>query len=323
MSFFRIVHPTSIVKGCIELDGSKSISNRVLIIRALCRSHFEIANLSKSDDTMIMEELLGAKNRDIYEVGHAGTTFRFLTAYLAFKPGSQQLTGSHRMKERPIGPLVDALRSLGANIEYLENEGYPPLMIHDPNLTVHTSRIAVKADISSQYLTALMLIAPTLPNGLTIEILGDLVSESYLLLTQRVLSDFGIKCLYNGTTISIPAQEYIPRTYQVEADWSACSYYYAVAAIANQAEIRISGLFEDSGQGDSALTRIGDSLGIQSKFTGGELILSKKMTPQTFEYNFINQPDIAQTVAVICAAQGISGRFSGLKTLRVKETDRI
>jgi 3-phosphoshikimate 1-carboxyvinyltransferase len=227
------------------------------------------------------------------------------------------------MKERPIGPLVDALRALGANIEYASNEGYPPLRIHTPDFEVNTSQIEVKSDISSQYLTALMLLAPTLPNGLTIKILGDLVSESYLLLTIKVLGDFGIECDYNGKTITIPSQAYTPHPYQVEADWSACSYYYAIAALADEAEIRLSGLFKDSGQGDSALTKIGNLLGIKSQFSDNDLILSKSKIPHRFSYNFINQPDIAQTVAVICAARGVGGKFSGLKTLRIKETDRI
>jgi len=191
MSRIRISHPTGIVKGSIRLDGSKSISNRILIIKALCEEEFHIHHLSTSDDTSTLKRLLEEETTDdVYDVGHAGTTFRFLTAYLALQKGTQTLTGSSRMLQRPIGPLVDALRDLGCKIIYLGEEGYPPLQIQEVDTTLLGDSVEINAGVSSQYLTALLLISPVLPNGLNLKLKGDLVSESYLKLTLGILSDF-------------------------------------------------------------------------------------------------------------------------------------
>lgn len=324
MSVIQISHPTGIIDGEVHLDGSKSISNRVLIIRALCEEKFEIKRLANSDDTKILKKLLKTEHLKEYNVGHAGTSFRFLTAYLAIKNGKQILTGSDRMKQRPIGPLVTALRQIGCQIDYLEKEGYPPLKLGKPKNLSDFSEVTVKADISSQYLTALILIAPVLPNGLTIHLKGEMVSESYLKMTLRIIEEFGIEYIRKGDSIVIEPQNYRPKTFTVEADWSASSYYYSIAALAKDANIYLKGLYENSVQGDSAMMGIGRMLGIDSKFEKKGLHINKgEHKTVSFEYDFLNQPDLAQTIAVICAAKGVSGIFNGLKTLRIKETDRI
>jgi 3-phosphoshikimate 1-carboxyvinyltransferase len=323
MNVFRLSHPTGHINGSVQLDGSKSISNRVLIVQALCKEDFEIKKLSSCDDTTTLNALLQGSS-DIYDTHHAGTTFRFLTAFLAIQKGAQTLTGSDRMKERPIGPLVSALRDLGADIEYLEKEGYPPLKLHGFDKENYTSKISVKADISSQYITALLLIAPVLPKGLEIKLVGELVSEPYLNMTLSTLSEFGIDYHRERGKISVGHQEYIAKEYTVEADWSACSYYYSIASMAKQADISLKGLFKKSIQGDAKIKDIGTLFGVQSEFDNSILRLKKTQPPEpSIYYDFINQPDLAQTVAVMCAGLGVEGELTGLKTLRIKETDRI
>lgn len=324
MKVIQLSHPTGRVEGKIKLDGSKSISNRVLIIRALCDKNFEIKRLSSSDDTNVLKELLEEKDLKTYDVGHAGTSFRFLTAYLAIQKGKQILTGSSRMKQRPIGPLVEALRQIGCRIEYMEKEGYPPLKIYKPQDLDKAKEVSIDANISSQYITALILIAPTLPNGLKIKMVGDMVSESYLNMTLRIVEYFDIEYYWEEDTLVIPPQKYRAKDFMVEADWSASSYYYAMVALAKKAEINLKGLFEESVQGDSAMLGIGRMLGIESTFDKTSLNITKgDHETVSFQYDFINQPDLAQTIAVVCAAKGVSGLFNGLRTLRIKETDRI
>ncbi|MDG2449588.1 MAG: 3-phosphoshikimate 1-carboxyvinyltransferase [Saprospiraceae bacterium] len=324
MSVVRISHPTSIVKGKIRLDGSKSISNRALIIKALCKEDFPIHHISSSDDTSTMKDLLN-NGKDIFDVHHAGTTFRFLTSFLAVSPRRQFLTGSSRMKERPIGPLVDALRDLGADISYSEKEGYPPLNIGPFDKKNYISKIKVKADISSQYITSLLLIAPSLPNGLELSLEGELVSEPYLNMTLTTLSEFGIEYKKGNGTISILPQEYSAKEYTVEADWSACSYYYSIAALSKECNIQLEGLFSESIQGDAKIKDIAELYGVKSEFDkDGVLHITKNgIHNDEVYYDFINQPDLAQTVAVMSAGKGIPADFTGLKTLRIKETDRI
>lgn len=323
MSTIKISHPTGEIEGEITLDGSKSISNRVLIIRALSNTHFDIDHLSTSDDTKTLSNLLeNVPDGNIYNVGHAGTTFRFLTAYLSLQKGTQTLTGSSRMLERPIGPLVDALRSLGCDIDYKGKEGYPPLEIKDVENTALKSEVEIDSGISSQYITALMLIAPILPNGLTIKLKGEMVSESYLRLTQGILNDFGIKAEFDERKIDIRPQAYESRPYTIEADWSAASYYFSIVALAKKASVSLKGLFENSLQGDAQMVKVGNALGVQSNWSD-QWDLTKKNRAASLRFDFINQPDTAQTVAVMCAARDMPNSFSGLKTLRIKETDRI
>jgi 3-phosphoshikimate 1-carboxyvinyltransferase len=292
-----------------------------LIICALSDSHFPIEGLSTSDDTSILAELLKSDNLTSYDVHHAGTSFRFLTAYLTLQPGTKILTGSQRMLQRPIGPLVDALRKLGASIDYLGKEGYPPLKIAETKKW--KNEVAIKANISSQYLTALILIAPALPDGLKIQLKGDLVSESYLQMTLDTVREFGIKAKFKNGIISITPQRYQPKAYRIEADWSAASYHFSMIALAKSGTIDLTGLFEHSYQGDAAIIDFSTAFGTAAKFMNGTWHLSKCEHTKAFVYDFINQPDIAQTVAVICAAKGIKTQFTGLQTLSIKETDRI
>ena len=323
MSVIRISHPTGKIEGAIQLDGSKSISNRALIIKALCKKDISLVNLSSCDDTTILNNLLFQNEGNIYDVGHAGTSFRFLTAFLAIQPDTQFLTGSERMLERPIGPLVNALNNIGCDIAYKGKNGYPPLSIRSCKREDLKAEVTIDAGISSQYITALILIAPTLPKGLKINLRGDLVSESYLKLTLEIVNHFGIEAYYDGSSIQIPNQNYHPKEFVVEADWSASSYYYAIVALSKKGSVRLKGLFRNSHQGDAAICNLGGLIGVESSWENSSLLLQKASPYSKLNYDFINQPDIAQTLAVVCAAANIRNDFSGLKTLRIKETDRI
>ena len=316
------------IVGDITLDGSKSISNRLLIIKALCEQSFTIHNLSTSKDTQTLNTLLNQPTTsNVFDCGAAGTTFRFLTAYLALQNGTQILTGSERMKQRPIGKLVAALRSLGCNITYLENEGYPPLQINAPNaLTI--SELSIAADTSSQYITALLLIAPTLPNGLRLTLEGTIVSLPYINMTLALMQHFGVEHAWDGHTIIVENQAYQSKNITVEADWSAASYYYALAVFADELDLTLRGLFKNSLQGDAVATELGFHFGVDTIFdknTEGvlKLIKSGNPTAELFEWDFLKCPDIAQTFAVICAGSGVQGLFTGLETLFIKETDRV
>jgi len=320
---YHVHLPQQHITGTIQLDGSKSISNRVLIIRALSQQSFPIHQLSSSDDTKAMQAALTTTQSEV-NVGAAGTTMRFLTAYYACQPNhTVVLTGSARMKQRPIGVLVNALQQLGADISYLETTAYPPLLIKGKRLTGGTVRI--NASVSSQYLSALLMIAPTLVKGLRLELVGKLVSRPYLAMTLRVMETFGVQHQWEGNTISIAPQTYQAKPFTVEADWSAASYYYAIAALGkpNKVNITLKGLHPQSLQGDSALRQLMTQFGVQSRFDGERLILEKKPLNIThFRYNFIECPDIAQTLSVVGAALGVSGELAGLITLAIKETDR-
>ena len=313
-----------ILKGRIRLDGSKSISNRVLIIQALCGESFEIKHLSNSKDSQSMQALL-ANPEGTLDAGPAGTTFRFLTSYLAFRNGTQVLTGSERMLKRPIGKLVDALRILGADIRYLKEEGYPPLEIGEARSTENNS-IQIEANTSSQFISSLLLIAPTLPNGLKLELSDKIVSKPYIEMTLRVMEYFGIQYTWEENIISVNAQTYQAKDFVVEADWSAASYYYGLAALSSDCDLQLDGLFKDSFQGDSVIQEIMDKLGIESIHNETGVYLQKKKefnNPPIFEKDFIECPDLAQSVATTLAGLGMQGLFSGLETLYIKETDRV
>lgn len=314
------------LRGTIKLRGSKSISNRVLLIDALSEDPIEMSGLSDSDDTVTLRALL-ASTDDTLDCGHAGTTFRFLTAYLSLSSSTKVLTGSARMLQRPVGPLVDALRSLGARIDYLGEEGYPPLRIGPYDATQYRSQVSIDAGVSSQYISALLMIAPTLPTGLQLRLEGDIVSRTYIDMTLRIMQHFDIKYRWiDDNHIDIPAQRYISKPYRIEADWSAASYYYALAAISSYAEITLHGLYDQQLQGDSAIVSIGTTLGVSTEYHDSGITITKSketVSPSMLEYDFLLVPDIAQTIAVTCAAMGITGLYSGLKTLRIKETDRI
>ena len=309
------------ISGEITLDGSKSISNRALIIQALCNDKFTITNCSQSDDTKALKEGLTQQESTI-DVGAAGTTMRFLTALLASSKDKEiTLTGSDRMKQRPIGILVNALKELGAEIEYGEAEGFPPLKIKGKNLT--GGELTIAAGVSSQYISALLMVAPTWENGLKLTLKGDLVSRPYLEMTLKLMEHFGVQHDWTDNCISIVPQTYKGKDFKVEADWSAASYFYALVSLSDEADLVLNGLFPNSIQGDSVLAEMMEKLGVHTLF-GKEFIHLTKL-PQTangFEFDFIKCPDIAQTLAAVCAGLKISGTFSGLQTLAIKETDR-
>jgi 3-phosphoshikimate 1-carboxyvinyltransferase len=316
-----------VVQGRIELAGSKSISNRALIIQALCEEDFPIYRIANAKDTDTLQQLLASEN-EVLDAGPAGTTFRFMTAFLALQQGTQTLTGSERMKQRPIGVLVEALQNLGASIEYLEKEGYPPLKIGTPNVTLKGggTNLSIPASVSSQYISALLLIAPTLKNGLELTLMGKIVSRPYIQMTLNLMAYFGVKHEWNGQTIIVKPQQYQARPFTVEADWSAASYYYAVAAFADDdLHLQLDGLFADSVQGDAVVAKLSEHFGVQSTFNDAGVLLTKVKNYMIgdFEYNFLECPDIAQTLAVMCGGLGVNGHFSGLETLKIKETDRV
>jgi len=307
----------------ISLSGSKSISNRLLIIRALSGTDFELENLSSSKDTVTLNTLL-QQEEDVYNAGHAGTTFRFLCSYLALQKGTQILTGSSRMLERPIGPLVKALLELGFNISYEGKEGYPPLKIGEATGEIKDS-VAMDGSVSSQFLSSLLLVAPYLPHGLKLKIEGELVSRPYLQMTLNLIERFGAEYSWSDDTISVSPGSYKSMDFFVEGDWSSASYIYLCLSLQEQGEIIIHGLEEQSLQGDSRMAEFAEQFGISTSFGERKITITrekKQLTPLV-EFNLIEQPDLCQTLTVMCAANNIQGIFSGLKTLKIKETDRV
>jgi len=326
MEIARIFKPDRKLHGRITLEGSKSLSNRALIALALSGARAEdwLQNLSVSNDTAALQRLLGEQPHTC-DAGDAGTTFRFLTAFLALRPGVQVLTGSPRMRERPIGALVEALRTLGADIAYLERVGFPPLRIGPPGqLCRNGNHVRIDAGVSSQFLSALLLIGPYLPGGLRLTPEGRLVSRSYLDMTLHLMRFFGADAGWENQTLVVQPGTYRPRMLRIEADWSAASYWYAMAALAEDAGLTLTGLSEKSWQGDAVLVPLMAQFGVDTVFTPEGLMLQKRerRTPPEFEFDFLECPDIAQSLAVVCAGLGVSGCFSGLETLVVKETDR-
>jgi 3-phosphoshikimate 1-carboxyvinyltransferase len=322
MDKLTIKAETKTINGEVNLTASKSESNRVLIIRALCEEHFPIHNLAAAKDTETMINLL-ADNGTVKDVGPAGTTMRFLTAFYANTPGKWVLTGSERMRNRPIAILVDALESLGAKIKYLEKEGCPPMEIEGGNLK--GGKISIDGSVSSQYLSALLLIAPTLEGGLEMELTGKIASIPYLKMTLALIAEFGAKYSFEKNIIKIEQGKYEAKEFTVEADWSAASYWYQIAALADEANITLKGLKEVSLQGDAAIVNMFDSFGVKSTFEGNQVTLKKtnSTTAERFDYDFSDCPDVAQTLAATIAGLNIKGHFKGLESLRIKETDRI
>jgi len=320
---YTITKEDKILKGEITLPSSKSISNRILIINSLSYSPYEIDNLSDSDDTKVMEAVLNA-NTNHFDIGHAGTAMRFLTAFLSKIAGEWILTGSERMRQRPIGILVDALRKLGASIEYTENEGFPPLKILGTSLKGGV--LELDGSVSSQYISALLMIAPTIPGGLTLKLLNQVTSKPYIELTLNLMKQFGVYHSWKENEIRIDEQTYHPVKFSVEADWSGASYWYAMAALSGECDLLLKGLRLQSLQGDAAQSEWFENyFGVQSKQEGNDVHLTKKEVPKLklLELDFIENPDIAQTFAVLAVCQKIPFHFKGLTTLKIKETDRI
>ena len=305
----------------IYLSPSKSESNRLLIINALSEGKATIENLSDAGDTIIMNNLLNSEDAELY-VKDAGTTMRFLTAYFSVKGNYKILTGTTRMNQRPIKILVDALKEIGADIIYKQNEGYPPVAIKAFKKQL-SDKVKVRGDISSQYISALLMIAPVLPKGLTIELSGKVTSWPYIKMTLGLMSHFGINYKIGNQEIEVPNQLYRANHYSVESDWSGASYWYSLLALAKDGRLKLSGLKQHSFQGDQVIVDIMKQLGVASEFDNDGVLIKKTSHQKEFQYNFSDCPDLVQTVAVVCAVKGIKGKLSGLKSLRIKETDRI
>ena len=312
--------------GVIELTRSKSESNRALMIQALCEEVFEIHHLADADDTQLLAKALADyTSKNEINVGHAGTTFRFLTAFLSTRTnGSWLLTGSERMKERPIGILVDALRQIGANIQYEEKKGFPPLRI-GAGFDL-SNKLTIDGGVSSQYISALLLVASTLPNGLEIELIGEITSRPYLEMTISMLAYFGVKVEWENQLLKIAPQAYQPKSITIEGDWSAASYWYGFVALAEVGStVHLKGLNEESLQGDAILKEIFTVFGVNSNYRDGGWYLEKVTDDLTasFTLDLNMAPDIDQTILCTCAGLGMGVTISGLHTLKIKETDRV
>lgn len=321
MMQIKITAPAKI-HTTIQLPSSKSISNRALIINALGNGTFRPENLSDCDDTQVMIHALN-DGKETIDIMAAGTAMRFLTAYLSVTSGTRIITGTQRMQQRPIQVLVNALRELGAGIEYVANDDFPPLRITGRKLKKDT--ISLPGNVSSQYISALLMISPVLSNGLTLTLTGEIISRPYINLTLQLMNDFGAKAGWlNDHQLRVEPQPYQSIPFYVESDWSAASYWYQIAALSAEAEVTLPGLFEASYQGDSKVAEIFRSLGIETIY-GDKTVTLKKTGSRVerLDYDFINQPDLAQTFVVTCALMNIPFRFSGLQSLKIKETDRM
>ncbi len=313
---------TTPVSQVIDLTSSKSESNRALIMQALSGEDIALHNLSEARDTQTMQKLLASQQQTL-DVLDAGTTMRFLLAFCAVKRPNSILQGTARMHQRPVSILVDALRELGAQISYLRQEGYPPVQVHGFSAGQQQAHIQVRGDVSSQYISALLMIAPTLPQGLTLELTGKIGSRPYIEMTLALMQHFGVDYQWKDQHIHIAPQPYRAGEYTIEADWSGASYWYSLVALAAAAQVKLTGLRKDSFQGDRVVVDIMDQLGVASAFETDGVLLTKKEAVDTFQCDFSHCPDLAQTVAVVCAAKGIPCAMSGLESLRIKETDRI
>lgn len=316
-----LLHAPASLSGTVSLPASKSISNRALILNALSGGNQAVGNLADCDDTNVLIHALSTDSHRL-DIGAAGTSMRFLTAFLCLKAGMWELTGTERMKNRPISPLVNALRSLGATIDYLEKEGYPPLRILGGNVAGGT--IEIDGSISSQYLSALMMAGPCMRNGLNIDIKGTLISEPYARMTIEMMALFGVHVHWNGQTISIDPQHYKPVPFTVESDWSAASYWYEMLSLAGKGSLFLNGLEKDSLQGDSTVADYFSELGVATVYEPNGVSLHASSVRSTrFEADLTKQPDLAQTLVMTCALKGIPFNICGLRSLRIKETDRI
>ncbi len=313
------------LKSEIKITGSKSETNRLLLLKALY-PNIVIENTSNSDDSEVMNAALTNITNTV-DVHHAGTAMRFLTAYFASQENKTvTLTGSSRMKERPIKILVEALNQLGAKIEYLENDGFPPIKIKGKKLTL--SKVSLQANVSSQYISALLLIAPSLQNGLELELIGEITSISYINMTLNLLQEIGVETSFIGNIIVVKpkTQNPKPKTIIVESDWSSASYYYSIIALSKEGtQIELSSFKENSLQGDAILATIYQQMGVETHFEKGKITLIKNSKPinQNIKIDLNNAPDIAQTIAVTAFGLGIGCQLTGLHTLKIKETDRL
>ena len=318
------------IDAAVRLPASKSISNRALVMNALAGSKVMPDNLSDCDDTRVILDALRRMPETI-DIGAAGTAMRFMTAYLAVTPGSHTLTGTERMKHRPIRALVDALRYIGADIAYEGEDGYPPLRINGRRL--EGGRLEIPGDISSQYISALLMVGPVLERGLELRLTGEIISRPYIDLTLCMMRGFGADAEWTDVdTISVRPVPYGPRPFFIENDWSAASYWYETLVLARdgESEVRLDGLTDGSRQGDSAVKYLFSMLGVRTVFKTRERGVPTTVTlkrvepvPPRLDYDFVNQPDMVQTFVVCCALAGVPFRFTGLASLKIKETDRV
>nr|WP_315218560.1 3-phosphoshikimate 1-carboxyvinyltransferase [uncultured Flavobacterium sp.] len=311
------------LQSSISITGSKSETNRLLLLQALF-PNISLNNTSNSDDSEVMQKALKG-NEEIVDIHHAGTAMRFLTAYFAVNEGREVvLTGSSRMKERPIKVLVEALQQLEAQISYENEEGYPPIRIKGKKIT--NNKVSIPANVSSQYISALLLVAPKLENGIELTLLGEITSIPYIKMTLALLNDLNIQTSFEGNVISVsPKQEVESKVMTVESDWSSASYFFSLAALSNDATISLTSYKQNSLQGDSALVEIYSKIGVETRFEENKITLVKQPNFKLEDLNLDlnNTPDIAQTIVVTCLGLGIGCHLTGLHTLKIKETDRL
>ena len=311
------------IQGDVSISGSKSESNRLILLRAYT-SYFKIFNLSDSDDTQLMLSAIESDKKEI-NIGHAGTAMRFLTSYYSsISENSKVLTGSNRMRQRPISILVDALIDLGCDIEYIEKRGFPPLKINGKNIL--NNSVTLPADVSSQYISSLIMLGVSLENGLKIKLSSEITSLPYILMTKKIVERIGgiIKIDDKDITIEPFKEKVIPEQF-VESDWSSASYFFSIAALSNSATLTLSTFFKDSLQGDSKLVDIYKIFGIETKFEEDHIILRKNKIdlPKSINLNLKDSPDLAQTIIITCLGLGVDCTLNGLHTLKIKETDRL
>jgi len=308
----------------IYLNSSKSESNRLLIIKALSEKEITIKNLSKANDSVLLKNLLESENLVVWDAQDAGTSFRFLTSFLAIKKEHVVLSGTERMKQRPVKVLVDALNKIGAEILYLENEGFPPIYVKG-KINQVKNKLDIPGDISSQYISSLLLIAPLLEKGIKINIEEPFYSRPYVNMTLNLMNSFGIKSEVKGNKISIKNQEFSSGSYIVESDWSAASYWYSILSISdNINNLTLKGLKKKSNQGDSVISKLMKSFGVNTQYKKDGIVLTKiKFDTEEIELDFRDCPDLTQTILVVAAYHKIKLKVSGVESLKIKETDRL
>ena len=319
-----VLHPSRVIKVGLSLTGSKSITNRLLILRNIYPS-LTIKNKSKSEDSVVLENALKSSS-NVKDINHAGTAMRFLTAFYSIQEDKEIIIrGSKRMHERPIYPLIDCLKLIGADISYLEKDGFPPIKIKGKKLNF--KKVEISSNISSQFISAILLVAPKLVGGLVIELKGELISKPYVKMTLSLLNNLGIKTSFEGKLIKVANLEKIQeKCINVESDWSSASYWYSIVAFSKRAEVRLNNFYKKSIQGDSVLVKYYKELGVDTKFVENKIILTKIKDftpPKHLTLNLVDSPDLAQTIAVTCFGLKIHCFLDGLQTLNIKETKRL
>lgn len=319
-----VLHPSRVIKVGLSLTGSKSITNRLLILRNIYPS-LTIKNKSKSEDSVVLENALKSSS-NVKDINHAGTAMRFLTAFYSILEDKEIIIkGSKRMHERPIYPLIDCLKLIGADISYLEKDGFPPIKIKGKKLNF--KKVEISSNISSQFISAILLVAPKLVGGLVIELKGELISKPYVKMTLSLLNNLGIKTSFEGKLIKVANLEKIQeKCINVESDWSSASYWYSIVAFSKRAEVRLNNFYKKSIQGDSVLVKYYKELGVDTKFVENKIILTKIKDftpPKHLTFNLVDSPDLAQTIAVTCFGLKIHCFLDGLQTLNIKETKRL